>query len=650
MTAAWAQTDSLYLKESAVTAARPGGLAIPSGDGVSLEMSQVKTLPMLLGSADPLGLAHYLPSMTIQSEMESGIHIQGNDHSHNLVASGGVPIYGATHLLGLYSVFNPSHFSRMEYRTLAPEVNRLGGQLNMPLPDSLAKRACGEASLGLMAVQGTMRFPLGKRLSATVSARRTFFNLLYSPFLEVEKTRVKYGFTDANLTLQWRPSSRDRLWLDAYYGDDAIALGAGELVADVRLAWRNGMTALHWEHAFDRAKLHQSAFFSRYGLDFTVGWGSLQGRMPSYLQTLGYRARWTLGSWTAVLESAFHEAQPQDPSTSGAGNESYRPQPLQRAWENTLLCRYNASWGRYSLTAGLKGSLYRTPEKGWFARIDPDLLLKADFYKGGVLEAGLGLQHQYLFQTGFTDLGLPTEFWFLSGAGHLPQQALSASLSYTLRFGRDDSYRLTVNAYHKWLNHQVEYVGNLLQLVSSEYDLESVLLTGSGRAYGVNLSLHKTTGALTGWISYAWGRSLRSFDHPSHSGEYPAAFERIHELDAVASWNLGRWTLGATFVAASGTPYTAVEQIYLMGHQLMAQYGPYHGRRLAPYLRLDLSVSYFFHRGPRLENGFNVSLYNATGHFNELCYQLRTYEGEFIYGPLDFNIRFMPSLCYFHKF
>lgn len=649
-TAALAQTDSLYIKESAITAARSGGLAIPSESGVILDMNQVKTLPMMLGTADPLALAHYLPSMSAQSEIESGIHIQGNDHSHNLVSSGGVPIYGASHILGLYSVFNPSHYAQMDYRTSAPMVNRLGGQLDMSLPDSLVRQFGGEASLGLMAVQGTLRIPMGKRLSATVSVRRTFFNLLYSHFLQVEKSRVKYGFTDVNLTMQWQPTHKDRLWLDAYYGSDAIAVDSGQLLADLNMGWRNGMAALHWEHAFDQSRLHQRLYFTRYGLNLNMAWATMQGQLPSHLQTLGYRADWTRGGWTAGLESAYHQAQPQSPVATGVGNESYRPQPLQHAWENTLFGRYTATWGRYSLTAGLKGSLYLTPEKGWYARLDPDLQAKADFYRGGVLELGVGLQHQYLFQTGFANTGLPTQYWFLAGEKYLPQQALSVMLNYSLRFGRNDAYRLSVNAYHKWLSNQVEYVGNLLQLISSEYDPDAVLLTGTGRAYGVNLSLHKTAGAFTGWIAYAWGRSLRTFDHPSYPGEYPATFERIHELDAVASWTLGRWTLGGTFVLASGTPFTEVQHIFLMGHQLMAQYGPHNGRRLAPYLRLDLSVSFFFHRGPRQENGLNFSLYNATGHVNELCYQLRTHEGEFVYAPLDFNIRFMPSLCYFHKF
>lgn len=648
--AASAQTDSL--RASAVTAARPEGLAIPTAEGVSLDMEQVKTLPMLLGTADPLTFAHYLPSMSIQTELESGIHIQGNNHSHNMVSSGDVPIYGAAHLLGLFSVFNPTHFTRLDYSTVALESNRLGGRLDMALPDSLHRRVGGEFSLGLMAIQGTLQLPLGKRVAVTVSARRSYLNLLYGSFLKIDGTPMRYGFTDANLTLQWQPGSRDRLWLDAYFGNDAVFVKSASLDVTESSGWRNAMGALHWEHRFDGGSLlHQRLYTTGFGLDLAVSWTGLRGSLPSYLHTVGYAARWTQGGWTASLESAFHQAQPQSPVIEGEFNESFQPQPVQRGWENTLLGRYNASWGRFSLAVGLKGSLYLSPERHWYARLDPDLKAGVDFYRGGRLEALIGLRHQYLFQTGFSDIGLPTEYWFLASDAHRPQGSLDASLSYTLRFGRADAWMLQVQAYHQWLRGQVEYKGNLLELVNVAYNPDDVILTGDGRAFGVNVSLHKTAGALTGWVAYSWGRSLRRFQDPDYPGEYPAGFERIHELDAVVSWKLGRWTLGATFVVATGTPFTAPEHLYLMGGQLVAQYGPHNGRRLAPYLRLDVSAGFRLCRKEHWENGLQVSLYNATGYKNELCYQLRTdAELGFAYAPQDFYIRFMPSISYYHKF
>ena len=142
-----AQTDSLYLDATTFTAERPDAVAIPSADGIKVELSRLKTLPSVLGNSDPLSYAHYLPSMSAQTELDAGIHIQGNDSQHNLVSAGGVPIYGVSHLLGLFSVFNPSHYNRMDYKTGAREANRLGGSIDMTLPKELPGKVSGTSSL-----------------------------------------------------------------------------------------------------------------------------------------------------------------------------------------------------------------------------------------------------------------------------------------------------------------------------------------------------------------------------------------------------------------------------------------------------------------------------------------------------------------------
>ena len=91
-----------------------------------------------------------------------------------------------------------------------------------------------------------------------------------------------------------------------------------------------------------------------------------------------------------------------------------------------------------------------------------------------------------------------------------------------------------------------------------------------------------------------------------------------------------------------------------MGQQLVAQYGPHNGRRMAPYFRIDLSVNYFFHKGQRMENGLNLSVYNATGSNNELYYRLYYDEVDgverFSYSPVQITLRFLPSISYFHRF
>lgn len=653
---AGAQIDSLYesINATTVTARRQDGIGVISRNTFVLETERLHTMPMLLGSSDALGLAHYLPSVSAKSELDAGLYIQGNDQGHNLVSAGGVPLYGVTHLLGLFSVFNPSHYTKMRFRTQAPEVNRLGGSVDMELPGTVPDKVGGEFSAGLLSAQGTVSIPLGKKGALTASVRRSYINLLYGSFLKIEGNPLRYGFTDANVTGLWVPGKNDRLWLDAYWGNDALKGDSPIYDVNADWKWGNAMLALHWEHdCRSGARLHQKLFVSAYRTTLDALWTDMHAVLPSSMVTGGYRADWTLGPWSAALESAVHRTHPQNPQVEGGYTLNFQPQPAQTGWENTLLGRYSLPLGPLVFDLGLKGSLYLSPEGTLYAGLDPDLVMKLDFHRAGRIEARVGMQHQYLFQTGMTDLGFPLDFWFLAGSLSAPQKSLEESLAYQWDFG-GGMFSLRAEVYYRHLWNQVEYKGNLLDIINGSYTLESAILKGRGRAFGATLSLHKTAGALSGWISYAWGRSLRSFDNPAYPGEYPSSHERIHEWDAVVSWELGRWSLGGTLVAASGTPYTAPEQLYLMGQQLVVQYGTHNGRRMAPYCRLDLSASFFFHKGPRQENGINLSVYNVLGRDNELYYRLyytKDEKGErFHYGPVHIALRFLPSIAYFHRF
>ena len=642
-----AQTDSLYLDATTITARKNTSVVAITSKGVTLDVEKIQYMPSLFGNGDPLGFAHYLPSMTAQAELENGLYIQGSEHSHNIVSSGGVPIYGAAHLLGIFSVFNPSHYRKMNYSTWAPGVNRLGGSIDMPLPDSLRTVTSGEISAGLMSAQGTLRVPLGKKAWAGVSARRSYMNLLYGKFLTMndesgdsEGTKIRYGFTDLNLTVMWEPSARDRVWLDAYWGNDAMDGGESTYSVDADAQWQNGMAALHWKHG----ALEQTAYWTGYGLDFNADWAGVRASLPSWLHTAGYRAQLGTGDFRFGVESALHHAQPQNPSVGGAYNVEMEPEPEQRALENTLNVHWAHAWEHLQLEAGLKGSLYLSPEKEWFHGVDPYCSVGWNMYRGGILTARFQMQHQYLFRTGITDMAMPTEFWLLAGRYTKPQTANSVSLSYRLPFG-EGAWTLETEAYYRLLDGQIEYKGNLMDFVNGSYSLESQLLKGSGRAYGVNVQLSRHSGAFTGWIAYAYGRSLRTFG----GVEYPSAHERLHEMDAVLSWDLGRWTVGLTSILATGLPFTATEHLYLMGQKIIAWYGPHNGKRMKTYFRTDLSVNYWIK--PQ-RSGLNFSVYNVSGVPNEMYYHIwLNYEDrEVSYGSVKMNLRFMPTVSYFCKF
>ncbi len=98
---------------------------------------------------------------------------------------------------------------------------------------------------------------------------------------------------------------------------------------------------------------------------------------------------------------------------------------------------------------------------------------------------------------------------------------------------------LTAGVYHKWLYHQQEYVSTPFEVIFNPSDnLSKQLIEGQGRNYGAHVMLEKRSGRLTGWVSYAWGRAQRHYPGTALLGEYPASHERVHELNALATYQL----------------------------------------------------------------------------------------------------------------
>ena len=639
--------DDVTVARKRITSSTKGGI----NDTFYWDMEMLHELPKILGNADPMHYAQLLPGVQTCSEYDAGLHIQGCDNAHNFVSLGGVPIYNVSHLLGFFSVFNASHFSQMRfvrspYEAASP--NRLGGTLDMELPQERPERISGEYSIGPMSSQGTFRLPVGKSGGLHVSLRAAYLNLLYGHWLTVDGSELRYGFHDYNLTYTHRATESDRLWLNFYYGGDDVGMKEDNYLTDISLKWQNLAASACWEHTTSRNnKWRHTLYLTTYKNRFNLQQQTLSFALPSHIKTFGYKSGWKGRYFTVGMETAFHHLQPQNPKLEGSYNTAItQTERVQRSGEETVYADFSHTMGEWNLRAGMKGSLYFTSNgKNYFA-VDPSASIAKSFGNNGQLRLTYACRHQYLCQTGFSSLGFPTEFWYSSGTYSPPQSAQNVSLAYDVELF-DGNYRLSVETYYKRLRHQVEYTGNILDILHTVYQPEELLMVGDGENYGVSLMLDKRTGKLTGWLSYSLGRAFREF------GNYrcPASHERIHELNAVATYKIDhRWGIGATMVCASGTPFTAPEHFYLMDKQLVSQFGPHNANRLKPYCRLDVSVNYNLKKQGNRESGLNLSLYNVTCRKNDIFYRLKLYEGEFAYRPMRFLLRILPSISYFHKF
>lgn len=637
-------------------------------EGTSIiSMSLMDEMPHILGNADPLHYAQLLPGVQTNSEYDAGLHIQGCDNSHNYVSLGGAPVYNAAHLLGFFSIFNAGHFTEMSLQkspVSASFPNRLGGRVDMLTPtwlaaeDSLWTGAVhGELSVGPMSSQGTLRLPVGKRSLLLLSARAAYLNLLYSKWLEVDGDEVKYDFSDYNLSYITQLDDANVLKIEGYWGYDKMKIGQASYGLQGKLKWDNTMAALHW---YSRSKdglneggkdwsMEQMVYYSRYANRLNVGEYSFQVGMRSFIFDLGYKGNFSWGRWRMGAEVVRHQLLPQDIGITGNLANYQTDAHHQLATEASAYLQYCQPLGENLLMElGARVSGYHCQKS--FYRVMPHLKFNYDLSQSAKLNLNLGIRNQYLFQTGFSSAGLPTEFWFAANQNHRPQYAYHAALQGEFWFAEKE-YRLSVETYYKWLMNQIENNSNMFDILFSSYSFDGSLLHGKGYNYGLNLLLEKRRGKLTGWLSGSWGRAMRKFDGAQYQGWYPAEHERIYELNAVATYRINRRvSLGATYVLASGTPYTNVNYAYLMSGNLVTEYGPHNGSRVKPYMRLDLSVSYDFATKGSVRSGINFSLYNVTMHGNDLFYRIKVYDNHVRYNAFKFLMPIMPSINYYCKF
>lgn len=644
----WAVRDTVALGSAEVKAYRHRSALRAGEDGtLRWQLEDLSLLPQILGNADPLHYAHFLSGVQTNNEYEAGMHIHGSESSHNQMDIAGTPLYNVNHLLGLFSTFHPDHFAAFTLRrepAFAADPNRLGGTLSMEPRQAAGDSVGGHLSVGLMSSQGSLRLPLSPRAGLIVSGRLCYLNLLYGSFLRSATSQIRYGFNDLNASFYCEPHPRHRFDVEVYSGMDR-----GELdhtSARAKVHWGNTLGQCRWRYRGRGAELTQTLSFSRYFNRFRLTMEAMDGRLPSSVTDWAYRARLLLARWQMGLEVTHHRVKPQSLALTDDYHKPASRVPVQHATEAVAYAGYTQPLGtRWQIDLGLRGTLF-SQSRVTFASLDPTAALRWRLPEAE-LSLSYALRHQYLHQTGFTNMGFPTEYWLAASGTQPPQYAhivaLSAATSLSQR-----RYRLSGELFWKRLYHQLEYNGSLYDFISQGYAPSAALIHGEGTNYGASVMLQKCAGQLTGWVSYTYTHARRRFAGYAAGHSFPASHERPHEWNALATWKQNdRWSYGLTLTAASGTPFTAPRSISLIAGNLVVDYGPHNGNRLPAYCRLDLSANYQWTSRRGLRQTLNFSLYNATNRRNALFYALDTHKsGNFLYRPVTFLVGVLPSVSY----
>lgn len=647
-----AQTDSLFIEIDStlfLTNRNTSAIKVLTGGTAEVSIEQMQKFPKTLGNTDPVRFVRSLPGVQTNSEYDSGIHIQGCDNAHNDISISGVPIYGVSHLFGLFSIFNPSHYDRMNFSSSSVS-NRLGGTLRLDALDTLSRLASGDISVGVMSSQGSLGIKTGNKSSLKISARQSYLNLLYDKWMKIGGSPTDYSFGDYNLGWFITPSAQDKIWIEGYFGQDKASIMEKTFNVGLGLEWRNYLGSIHWHHKGDDFFSHQTLYFSGYDSYSILNQDDSSISLTTYITTAGYKNQMDWKKTKAGIDITYYDVLPQNPDSHGLYGADGPAQKSQRALEASVYGGYQTTLAdRWNITARIRGNVYISPERNAFWSLSPYISASYNIYRYGKIRASYRWNNQHLFQSGLSNIGLPIEFWFLAGKYSDPQYAQSADLTYDVNLF-NQALGISTGLYFKRLYNQVEYKGDLFDFFTTSYTLEDHLLKGDGWNYGFNLMIHKKSGKLTGWISYSVGRALRRFENQSYTGIYPANHERIHEVNTICSYNLGKWNISGAFILAGGSPFTAPAYYYISSGQIITKPGKHNSCRMRPYSRLDLSATYTFSRKENRENEINISIYNAMGRRNDVMYRLNVTDGIYSYGPMYFFLRWIPSISYRYKF
>ena len=622
-----------------------------NGD-VSLSMQMMDDLPRILGNADPMHYTQLLPGVQTNSEYDAGLHVEGCDNGHNAVLINQVPLYHVAHLLGFFSVFNAIHFTSMQFARTTGDVsspNRLGGMVNMTGTDSIRARVSGEVSVGPMSSQGTLHLPLAPHWSAKISMRTAYLNLLYGNMLKIDDSQLKYSFADLNFTLTWKADKNNQYWMDVYTGYDRMKMTDQSMVIDTKMDWGNTMISGHWHHQ-GRVDMQHTLYYTGYHHHFSLNQADIVGSMKSIIGDAGYRLQLQHGAWQEGVHLIAHQMRPQQVEMYYNHENRSVNSYLQHAWEGAAWISYRWRFmPKWDALIGINANGYML-DGCRHAAVDPTLSIFYQMNTHSSWRLSSYVRHQYLIQTGLSEMGLPTEFWMGASSDFPPQYVWGESLAFNW-LSRNGKWSVSADVYYKRLYHQVEYLGNLYDFVYGTYALEQAVRTGNGENYGFSVMLEKRKGLITGWLNAQAGRALRSFPSDGLRGDYPARHERLFEVNGVATLHLGnRWSVGSVCVWASGTPFTQMQRLYMINESIVSEFGEYNGKRLHNYFRLDLSANYLIRRRGNTEQGLNLSFYNVTMCDNEIGYRLKFHQNQFYYVPFSFLIKMLPSINYYIKF
>lgn len=606
----------------------------------TLSIKNIEKLPVLFGEKDVMKTIQLLPGIKSSGEGSSGFSVRGGATDQNLILLDEAPVYNASHLLGFFSTFNSDALkdaSIIKGNSPAQYGGRLSSVLDVKMKDGNNQDYNVNGGIGLISSRLSVEGPIQKEKSSfIVSGRRTYADL----FLKTTKDYKdnKLYFYDLNLKANYQINENNRIYLSGYFGRDVLGLGD-----TFSTDWGNTTATLRWNSIIS-SKLFSNTSFIYSDYDYKISLKNddnvfdLNSKIKDW--NLKQDFTWFAGNKHSVrfgLQSIYHTIIPS--SASGTSVSSY-PRNPRYSWENALYInddfkateKLTVNYGaRLSMFSVLGGDTFNTYENGvltdsqflekgkfgkTYVNIEPRITANYRINEVSSVKAGYSRNTQNLHLLSNSNSGNPTDQWIGSSYTVKPEIADQISAGYSRNFN-NNNYELNAEVYYKTMQNQIDFKNGAQIGFDTGSDVESELLFGKGRAYGLELIAKKKTGKLTGWISYTLSKTERRINGINNNEWYNARMDKTHDLSVVATYQLNpKWTFSGLFVYSTGNAVTFPTGKYELNGQTVFQYSNRNADRMPAYHRMDVSATYEPSTNKRFRGSWTFGIYNLYGREN----------------------------------
>jgi hypothetical protein len=238
--------------------------------------------------------------------------------------------------------------------------------------------------------------------------------------------------------------------------------------------------------------------------------------------------------------------------------------------------------------------------------------LRYRFTEASSVKLGYSRTAQFINQIFNSDSPTPNSQWQVSTNYIQPFRSHNVSLGYFRNF-KDNLWETSLEVYGRYVDELFDFVDFADLIVNPQ--LETELVSGEGRSYGVELSIKKKSGKLNGWLSYTLSRSERQVAEINQGEWYPSNFDKPHNGSLILNYQPNRRnTLTINFTYSTGRPTTPPVGNYITNAGLVVPiYAERNQFRIPDYHRLD--VAYTIGKGYKkdkvLQTSWTLSVYNV---------------------------------------